>query len=310
MMRAPVVLGLDFGGTKIAVAVADLTGARLGAAEIPSGADSSALTILRRTVTAARALVADIARDRAVVAVGASTFGIPFDNRVDLAPQIPGWSTLALGRELRAAFPGVPVAMATDVKAAAAAEYRWGALVGCDPAIYLNLGTGLAAAIITRGEVVTGAHGAAGEIAYNIRHSADLAAPARQRQTLEDAVSGRGLAATARERLGQPLTGEQLFGLAPSDASAAAILDEFGAELAQHVVNLAIAIDPIRIAVGGGMVRSWARIGPGLRRALNDAVPFPPELVVAQFPYDAALIGALALAVEAAGAESTVGALA
>ena len=48
------------------------------------------------------------------------------------------------------------------------------------------------------------------------------------------------------------------------------------------------------------MVRSWARIGPQLERALSAGVPYPPELVVAQFPYDAPLLGAVALAVDAA----------
>ena len=67
-----------------------------------------------------------------------------------------------------------------------------------------------------------------------------------------------------------------------------------------HVVNLAVAVDPARIVVGGGMVRSWARLAPGLRRALDAAVPFPPELVTAEFPFDAPLIGALALGVAAA----------
>ena len=65
-------------------------------------------------------------------------------------------------------------------------------------------------------------------------------------------------------------------------------------------MNLAIAVDPARIAVGGGLARSWAIIAPRLRDALDAAVPFPPDLVLAQFPFDAPLIGALALGVEAA----------
>ena len=48
------------------------------------------------------------------------------------------------------------------------------------------------------------------------------------------------------------------------------------------------------------MVRSWARIRPQLEQALRAGVPYPPELVVAQFPYDAPLLGAVALAVDAA----------
>ncbi len=48
------------------------------------------------------------------------------------------------------------------------------------------------------------------------------------------------------------------------------------------------------------MTGSWERLRPGLERALRAGVPFPPELVLADFPFDAPLIGAVALAVEAA----------
>jgi glucokinase len=52
------------------------------------------------------------------------------------------------------------------------------------------------------------------------------------------------------------------------------------------------------------MVRSWARLQPSLERALSAGVPFPPELVVARFPADAPLIGAVALAIDAAGPQN------
>jgi glucokinase len=77
------------------------------------------------------------------------------------------------------------------------------------------------------------------------------------------------------------------------------VADQFTTELAFHVVNLAICIDPVRIAVGGGMTRSWDRIRPQLDAALNSAAPYRPELVLADFPFDAPLMGALALAVDA-----------
>jgi hypothetical protein len=73
------------------------------------------------------------------------------------------------------------------------------------------------------------------------------------------------------------------------------LFDRFVAELSFHLVNLTIALDPVRIAVGGGMVRSWDLLRDGLRRALDAAVPYPPELVRAAYPYDAPLMGALAL---------------
>jgi glucokinase len=238
-----------------------------------------------------------------------STFGIPFDDRVELAPSIAGWDKLALGQELRAAFPGARVAMANDAKAAALAEARWGALAGCDPAIYLNLGTGLSAALVIGGQVLAGANGAAGEIGYNLRALSDVGLALEARLPLEDMVSGRamggrsaGLAPGGRPPGGAPMSAQDAFGASAADARLGDLVSEFVTELAFHVVNLAIAVNPVRIAVGGGLVGSWDRLRPGLARALDAGTPFPPELVLARFPADAPLVGALALALSAAGA--------
>jgi hypothetical protein len=66
-------------------------------------------------------------------------------------------------------------------------------------------------------------------------------------------------------------------------------------------------VNPQRIAVGGGMVRSWARIRPRLADALQQGTPFPPELVVAHYPHDAPLLGAVAMAVDAARGRADAG---
>ena len=96
------------------------------------------------------------------------------------------------------------------------------------------------------------------------------------------------------------MTAAGVFEASPGDPGLDDLITSFAAELAFHLVNLAICINPVRIAVGGGMVRSWERLRPQLEQALSAGVPFPPELVVAQFPYDAPLLGAVALAVDAA----------
>ena len=287
---SPVVLGIDFGGTKIATAVCDLRGRRLATRVIDAEPARGARAAFSRGVRDGRALLAEAANERPLAGVGVATFGIPSEDGVALAPAIDGWEDIAMGRELREAFAGTPVTMATDVKAAALAEARWGALAGADPGVYLNLGTGLAAAIVTGGIVLAGANGAAGEIGYNLRQLADVGDAGYV--PLEEAVSGRALAAlTGRSAAEAFATG--------ADARLAAIADQFTAELAFHVVNLAICIDPVRIAVGGGMTRSWDRIRPQLEAALDAAAPYRPELVLADFPFDAPLMGALALAVEA-----------
>ncbi len=194
MTDPSVLLGIDFGGTKIATAVCDLAGNKLASAVVDSLGERGARASFDRGVQAARDLITTHARRvPALAAVGVATFGIPFEDRVELAPAIDGWERLELGRELRKAFPGAAIRMGTDAKAAAQAEARWGSLAGFDPAIYLNLGTGLAAAVVTAGQVVTGRHGAAGEIGYSLRESGDVGRANGLRIPLEDMVSGQAL---------------------------------------------------------------------------------------------------------------------
>jgi glucokinase len=308
----PVVLGLDYGGTKIAAAVCNLAGERLASATVASDGALGAQASFGRGIQVARDLLNTTAPGSELVAVGVSTFGIPFEDRVELAPAIDGWDGLAMGRELRGAFTGAQIRMATDAKAAAQAEVRWGALAGCDPAVYLNLGTGLAAALVIGGQVVAGVNGAAGEIGYNLRSVADVGRALDERALLEHMVSGQALAERAADGEGgkgrgdgeagggRPFTAADVFAAADADRTLDGLIDDFADELAFHLVNLAILVNPQRIAVGGGMVRSWARIRPRLQEALQHGTPFPPELVVAHFPHDAPLLGAVAMAVDAA----------
>ena len=299
-MRSPVVLGLDFGGTKIAGAVCDMTGFRLGSMTIDTRATDGAQTSLERGLLAARSLLDTSAGGRPLAAVGACTIGIPSENGISLAPTIPGWGALVLDRELRRVFEGAEIRLATDVKAAAQAEAEWGALVGCDPGIYLNLGTGLAVAIVANGAVVAGSHGAAGEIGYNLRHLTDVGQLLDDRLPLEGAVSGMALTRAARNVFPTAESAAAVFERAADNPWVARLVTDFIAELSYHLVNLAIAVDPARIVVGGGMVRSWDQLYGGLREALDAAVPFPPDLVRADFPFDAPLMGALALGLAAA----------
>jgi glucokinase len=94
--------------------------------------------------------------------------------------------------------------------------------------------------------------------------------------------------------LGEQLSAADVF--ARSDLQARFLIDEALAELATHVANLAILIDPARIAVGGGLMSSGEIILQALAFRLNYAVPFPPALVPAKFLDDASLYGAIALA--------------
>ncbi|MGH8965882.1 MAG: ROK family protein, partial [Actinomycetes bacterium] len=86
---------------------------------------------------------------------------------------------------------------------------------------------------------------------------------------------------------------------ARTEPVARALLQESLAELALHVANAAILVDPARITVGGGLADSADVVMPALAAVLERAAPFVPELVLARFVHNGPLVGAGALAWEA-----------
>jgi glucokinase len=290
------VAAIDFGGTKVAIATADTTGSILKQARLDTNASQGAQQILERTTVTAHELIESTVAEveGQCVAVGVTTPGVVHDNEVLLSPNIPGWEHVSLRETMRASLHIPTVVAENDVKAAAMAEVLWGALKGADPAVFLSLGTGIAAAIVIGGRVVTGAHGASGEIGYNLRSVLDTSGAAHGRAPLEEAIGGRFIGERVSLLLGEPLSAADVF--THSDIRARFLVDETLAELATHVANLAILIDPARIAVGGGLMSSGDVILRALSFRLEYAVPFPPEIVPARFLNDASLQGAIALA--------------
>jgi glucokinase len=223
--------------------------------------------------------------------------GLTRADRVDLAPNVPGWTDLAIPARIGKAFPALPAAFGNDVKLAALAELTWGVLAGVACGVYLNLGTGIAATLVVDGQVVEGAHGAAGEIGYwltegsaTLRVAADGAAPT------EEALGGRGVARQAAELFGRPVEVAELVTRAEDDQRAEALLQHVWDETATLVANLAIVCDPEVLALGGGYVRSDRFPIDAIARFVARAVPYPPRVVRARFTGDASLHGAVAVA--------------
>lgn len=293
-MTERVILGIDFGGTKVALGLADREGRLLATRRLGTDAQAGAAQAVVRALDGARSLLADAGA--VPVAVGVVSPGIVLPEEILLAPNVPGWEQLHLKELVAAEFADVPIEVGTDAKAAALAEWRWGALAGADPAVFLSLGTGIAAAILVGGRVLTGANGAAGEIGYNLLSPQDTDGFASGAAPLEEAVGGRGLGGRASDLLGRPVSAAELFALAKENVEAKELVTAALDELSMHVANLAIALDPERVAVGGGLVRSADVLLPALADRLAAAVPFPPQLVPARFDQDAALLGAVALA--------------
>ena len=296
------VLGIDFGGTKIALATAALDGRLMESDRLETDADRGAIQAVDRALARGEELLSAAARNgggrcRAVSAVSP---GIVYEDHVALAPNVPGWQQLELPALLRERFAPAHATVGTDVKAAAVAELRWGSLRGADPAILLVLGTGLAAAIVVGGEVLQGANGAAGEIGYSLRGACEHTGAADGRAPLEEFAGGRAIGERASALLGTSVNAADVFD--HPDPRAGELLNGALDELAVQVANMAILVDPARIAVAGGLMSRSEVILEALERRLRASVPFVPELVPAQFIHDGPLRGAIALALDAAAA--------
>jgi len=233
--------------------------------------------------------------------------GLTRVDRVDLAPNVPGWERLAIPGVIGEAFPGLPAAFGNDVKLAALAELTWGALAGVGCGVYLNLGTGIAATLVVDGRIVEGAHGAAGEVGYWLtdgsatpRMAADGAVPT------EEALGGRGVARQSAALFGRSVEVAELVTLAEADKSAEMLLEGLWDAIGTLVANLAIVCDPEVFVLGGGYVRSDRFPIDVIARFLERAVPYPPRVVRARFEGDASLHGAVAVALrDCLGAVST-----
>jgi len=197
----------------------------------------------------------------AVDAVGIGAFG-PLDldprsrthGRLLRTPKA-GWSGTdmlgMLARGLR-----VPVAIQTDVAAAALAEHRWGAAQGLDAFVYLTVGTGIGGSVLVDGRPMPGeGHPEMGHTALPIAPGDRFAGLCPYHGAcFEGLASGPALAA----RFG--MEASELRG----DARLRAVELEAG-YLAAGIASLVYTLAPQRILLGGGV-----SLLPGLMDALRE----------------------------------------
>ncbi len=320
-----VMLALDFGGTKVDMAlVAAEPGQRVvGRARLDTDADKGAVQVVERALETGRGLLASNG-SATPCGIGVASMGYTREDGVDLAPNVPGWEALRLPALIRAGFPGIATVIDNDVRAAALAELKWGALRDTSTGIYLNLGTGVAATIVAGADILSGFHGAAGEVGYwrvpsaesrseefdetgEARHVASesgtggAGASRPAFSTLEAEVGGAGL---RRRAHAVGLDGGLAELLASDEPAATALVEDVFAQIALAVTNMALLIDPERIVLGGGYVGAGSRLLETIRDSLDRHGILPAEVVTGRFGSDAGLYGAIALAEKAAGLET------
>lgn len=261
-------LGIDIGGTKTAVALASDDGTVQALRTAPSGRGPAAVVDV--AVRLAREVLG--AAGGALGALDVASVGACMPGLVDPVSGIARHAvnleveSLDLGGELSARL-GVPVSVENDVKAAALGTWRLRPSgdargVGAPALAYLNLGTGLASAVVRDGVVVRGVDGAAGEIGH-LPVGGDAPCSCGQVGCLETVASGSALARlwpVTRHRPRDPFAAA-----AAGDPLAAAAVDVLCTGVGLAVQVLVLASGAENVVVGGGL----AGLGEPLLRGVR-----------------------------------------
>ena len=198
---AGLVLGLDIGHEYVRGAIADLTGEIRTRASLRAHATSVRARVAE-LVELAGLLCEDAGVTRSAVTqtvIGSPGVYDPRRNAMKLTGGLRGWDRPAALAGLREAF-GPSLVMENDVDAAALAERALGHGREVDNFAFVHIGTGIGMGLILGGQLLRGAHGVAGEIAF-MPLSGGAGADeheARKRGTLEAAASASGIVRAAR----------------------------------------------------------------------------------------------------------------
>src|SRR5262249_28819324 len=159
--------GIDIGGTKIAIALEDLYGARVAARRLPTEVSLGPERILENICLAIEEMLAETGAKLTSIGVGCPG-PIDIERGLVLSPaNLPDWIEFPIVERLEKRF-GTSVALDNDANAAALGEYFYGAGRGFKDVFYMTISTGIGGAIICNGHIHHGVKAGAGEIGHTI----------------------------------------------------------------------------------------------------------------------------------------------
>jgi len=310
-------LGIDIGGTKLALALGDRRGRPLVRWRRPSEPSGSPRDDVSR-------LIADCHRllTRAGASIGElAAVGVSVPGPMDLArglllrpPNLPGWDEVPLGTWLSHEFD-CPVGLENDANAAALAEWRFGAGQGLSHLVYLTMSTGVGAGLVLDGRIYRGARDLAGEAGHIPVVWEGDACACGQRGCLEAYVGGAAWTRRLRSAVPQQSRVLTLAGARDrvnpehvvaaareGDAFAMAEMDRFNSLLARGIVSLVFLLAPQAIILGTVVAAAGQELClKPLRRkvrarlwpTLDESLQILPAALESDLPYRAALCVAL-----------------
>lgn len=294
-VAAPLVIGLDVGGTKILSGLVDRDGNVIADHEIDSPSESQADVLAALDEAVQKFL------DGRVVAIG---YGIPANlergtGRILRATNLPLEDVDLVTRSKQRY--GLPVGVENDASVAALAEWKRGAGRGASNLVMFTLGTGVGGGIVIDGRLFRGW----AELGHIVVQEGGPLCACGGHGHLEVLASGHAADRAARDLYGPDTAAQSLIDNANAgDVEARAALARIGESLGAAIGSLVNIFDPELVVVGGGFGAAAGELvlAPARDAARREAMPPADEtlrVVPAELGAEAGLVGAALVGFEA-----------
>ena len=309
-------IGVDIGGTKIAIGVVDEAGRIL--AQLRRDTDPNDPAGIDRLIADA---CNELTSQHEVGAIGIAAAGFVSSDRVTMlfAPNL-AWREYPLATKISALIDqNIPVVVENDANAAGWAEFRFGAGREATDMLMLTVGTGLGGAVIVGRELVRGRWGVAAEVGHirvvpdghlcGCKHNGCwemyASGTALVREARAAALAQRSRAQRLLELAGG--TAEGIFGphvtqaAFEGDALSIELLATLGRWIGEGAASVAALLDPEIIVIGGGVCAAGTLLLDPARAAFEESLSahgYRPtaRIELAEQGNEAGIVGAADLA--------------
>ena len=260
--------GIDVVGTTVKCGLFSVKGDILDKWEIPTRTENNGVNILPDVAAAIDAKIQEkgIARDT-IAGVGVGIPGpVNEDGAVICAVNLH-WGYVELEKELEK-LTGLTVKAGNDANVAALGEMWKGGGAGYHNVVMVTLGTGVGGGIIVNGKIVTGTHGAGGEIGHiHVEDDETLSCNCGNQGCLEQYASATGVVRLANRMLeatdkasvlrNEEVTAKAVFdAVKAGDELAMEVAEKFGKYLGTALAVIAGVVDPEVFVIGGGVSKA------------------------------------------------------
>lgn len=306
--------GIDIGGTTVKCGLFLTTGELCEKWEIKTRTEDGGKAILPDVAAAIQAKMEEkgIAKEQ-VTGVGVGVPGpVVKEREVTVAVNLH-WGHTMLADELEALLGGIPVKVGNDANVAALGEMWKGGGEGTKNLIMATLGTGVGGGIIIDGKIITGSHGAGGEIGHAcVEPTETETCNCGNKGCLEQMASATGIVRLAKRILDENtedtvlkkdwISAKSVFdAYKAGDKVAARIVDKFAGYLGNALAVFACVVDPEIIVIGGGVSKAGQPLIDAVEKYFRrDAFVTCKDtpIVLAKLDNDAGIYGAAKLVVE------------